>query len=231
MSRPVLFAVDEDAGALRDVKRELGDRYAKHYRIIAMPSSDGASARLEQLAASGEEVALVLSGLRLSDTTGVELMDTARRLHPQAKRCLVIAWGDWGNRELGHAIFGAIARGRVDHYMLRPSKPPDEMFHQAVSSLLLGWADTRRALPYTVNIVAKSWSGRAYELRNVLGRCAIPHAFSLAESDEGRALLAEAGSPEPLPIVIFPDGKALTDPSDAELAKAAGSTVDPERHD
>ncbi len=231
MSRPVLFAVDEDAGALRDVERELGDRYAKHYRIIAMRSSHEASARLEHLAASGEEVALVLSGLRLSDTTGVELMDTARRLHPQAKRGLVIAWGDWGNRELGHEIFVAIARGRVDHYLLRPSKPPDEMFHQAVSSLLLGWADARRALPYTVNIVAKSWSGRAYELRNVLGRCAIPHAFSLAESDEGRALLAEVGSPEPLPIVIFPDGKALTDPSDAELAKAAGSTVDPERHD
>jgi thioredoxin reductase (NADPH) len=231
MSRPVLLAVDEDAGALRDVERELRDRYAKHYRVIAIRSPREASARLEQLAVSGEEVALVLSGLRLSEPTGIELMDAARRLHPHAKRGFVIAWGDWGHREIGQAIYGAIARGRVDHYVLRPSTPPDEVFHQAVSSLLLGWAEARRALPYTVHVVGSSWSGRAYELRNVLGRCAMPHAFSLADSDEGRALLAGAGSPEPLPIVIFPNGKALTNPSDAELAAATGSTVDPERLD
>jgi thioredoxin reductase (NADPH) len=228
MSRPVLFAVDEDAAALRAVEQELSDRYAKHYRVIAMPSSQDARACLEELATSAEEVALVLSGLRLSETTGTELMDKARRLHPHATRALLIAWGEWGDRETGRTIFEAIARGRVDHYLLRPSKPPDEAFHQAISSLLLGWADARRIFPYTVHIVGKSWSGRAYELRNVLGRCAVPHAFCLADSDEGRALLAEASSKEPFPLVILPDGKVLTDPSDAELAKAAGGPVEPE---
>jgi len=231
MPRPVLVAVDDDADALRDVERELSDRYAKHYRIIALRSSHEARTCLEQLAASGEDVALVLSGLRLSETTGIELMDAARRLHPHAKRGLVIAWGDWGDRETGQAIFGAMTRGRIDHYVLRPSKPPDEVFHQEISSLLLGWADARRAFPYTVHIVGRAWSGRAYELRNLLERCAIPHSFCLADSDEGRALLAEAGSREPLPIVILPDGKVLTNPSNAEFAAASGTTVNPERMD
>jgi thioredoxin reductase (NADPH) len=229
MSRPVVLAVDEDARALRDVERELRDRYAKHYRVIAMRSAREAGEGLEQLAASGDEIALLLSGLSLSEITGIELMDKARRLHPHATRALLIAWGVWGDRETGQAIFGAIARGRIQDYVLRPFTPPDEVFHQAISSLLLEWADARRALPYTIHVVGKSWTGRAYELRNVLGRCAIPHAFCLADSDEGRALLDEAGQQEPLPIVILPDGRILTDPSNAELAMAAGSTVDPQR--
>jgi thioredoxin reductase (NADPH) len=29
-------------------------------------------------------------------------------------------------------------------------------------------------------VVGTSWSGRAYELRQTLGRCAIPHSFCLA---------------------------------------------------
>ena len=115
--------------------------------------------------------------------------------------------------------------------MLRPSASPDELFHQAISSLLLEWAEARRASPYTIHVVGESWSGRAYELRDVLGRCAMPHSFCLADSSEGRALVAEAGEGAKLPIVVFPDGTVLTDPSNAELAKAAGSPVNPERMD
>lgn len=231
MSGPVLVAVDEDAGALRDVERELRDRYARHYRVMCMRSSHEARACLEDLAAAGEEVALVLAGQWLSGMTGSELLDEARHLHPHAKRGLLIAWGGWGDRATGEAIFDSIAHGRIDHYLLRPSASPDELFHQAISSLLLEWAEARRASPYTIYVVGESWSGRAYELRDVLGRCAIPHSFCLADSNDGRALVAEAGEGAKLPIVVFPDGTVLTDPSNAEMARAAGSPVDPERMD
>jgi thioredoxin reductase (NADPH) len=231
MSGPVLVAVDEDAGALRDVERELSDRYARHYRVVCMRSSHEARACLEDLAAAGEEVALVLAGQWLSGMTGSELLDEARHLHPHAKRGLLIAWGGWGDRATGEAIFDSIAHGRIDHYVLRPSASPDELFHQAISSLLLEWAEARRASPYTIHVVAESWSGRAYELRETLGRCAIPHSFCLADSDDGRALVAEAGEGAKLPIVVFPDGTVLTDPSNAAMAMAAGSPVNPERMD
>ena len=231
MSEPVLVAVDEDAGALRDVERELRDRYARHYRVLCIPSSHEARACLEKLAADGDEVALVLAGQWLSGMTGSELLDEARRLHPHAKRVLLIAWGDWGDRATGEAIFDSIARGRIDHYVLRPSAPPDELFHHAISGLLLEWAEARRASPYTVHVVGESWSGRAYELRDVLGRCAMPHSFCLADSSDGRALVAKAGGAAKLPIVLFPDGTVLADPSNAEIAKAAGSPVNPEQMD
>ena len=92
MPNPVLFAVEDDADALRDIERELGDRYGRHYRVVCMRSGE-ARATLEDLAAAGDEVALVLAGQWLSETTGSELLDEARHLHPQAKRGLLLAWG------------------------------------------------------------------------------------------------------------------------------------------
>ena len=231
MTGPALVAVDEDPDALRDVERELLDRYARHYRVISMRSSEEALACLEELAAAGDEVALVLAGHGLSGMTGAELLDEVRHLHPHAKRGLLIAWGAWGDRAVGEAIFDSIAHGRIDHYLLRPSASPDELFHQAISSLLLEWAEARRNSPYTIRVVGESWSGRAYELRDVLGRCALPHSFCLADSEDGRALVAEVGAGANLPWVVFPDGTVLVDPSDADLARAAGSPVDPGRMD
>ena len=229
MSGPVLVAVDEDAGALRDVERELRDRYARHYRVVCMRSPREVLARLEELAAEGEQVALVLAGQRLSGTTGGELLDQARHLHPHAKRGLLMAWDSVGDRATGEAIFDSIARGWIDHYVLRPSESSDEVFHQAISSLLLEWAEARRASPHTIHVVGDSWSGRAYELRHLLGRCAFPHSFCLADSSDGRTLVAQAGEGAKLPIVAFPDGTLLSDPSNADLASAAGSPVNPER--
>jgi thioredoxin reductase (NADPH) len=231
MTGPALVAVDEDPDALRDVERELLDRYARHYRVISMRSSDEALACLEELAAAGDEVALVLAGHGLSGMTGTELLDEVRHLHPHAKRGLLIAWGAWGDQAVGEAIFDSIAHGRIDHYLIRPSASPDELFHQAISSLLLEWAEARRSSPYTIRVVGESWSGRAYELREVLGRCALPHSFCLADSDDGRALVAEVGAGADLPWVVFPDGTVLVDPSDADLARAAGSPVDPGQAD
>jgi thioredoxin reductase (NADPH) len=231
VSVPVLFAVDEDEGSLREVERELLDRYARSYRVVCVRSAPEALAQLEALSAAGEDVALVLAAQWLSGTTGSELLGKVRPLHAHAQRGLLIDWGSWGDGRTGEAIFQAMARRQIDYYVVRPSRSPDEAFHQAVSTFLLEWAHARRVSPYTVHVVGDSWSGRAYELRETLGRCAIPHAFCLADSPEGRALVADAGDAGPLPLVVFPNGDVLADPSNAELATAAGASVDPQRSD
>ena len=81
-------------------------------------------------------------------------------------------------------------------------------------------------MPHTIHIVGESWSGRAAELREVFERCVSPWAFCLADSDDGRELLAQAGPDPKLPLMVFPDGQVLSDPSDAEIAEAAGATTD-----
>jgi thioredoxin reductase (NADPH) len=231
MAGPVLLAVDHDVDSLREISRELSDRYSRDYTIVCTRSATEALEILERLAEAGDDVALVLAGQWLGGTTGGDLLGQVRRLHPHTKRGLLIAWGGWGDPETGEAIFDAMAHGRIDYYVLRPSGSPDEVFHQTISTFLLEWARDQRIAPHTIYVVGEAWSGRAYELRAVLGRCAIPHAFCVADSVQGRELLATVGLDPQLPIVILPSGTVLTDPSNAELAEAAGAPVDPGHSD
>ena len=226
MGSPVIIAVDPDPAALAGVERELLDRYERHYRVVCVGSTAKARDSLAELEAAGEPLALVLAGQGPDDDSSAFLADV-RRAHPHAKRAMLIGWGEWGYRGTGDAILEAIEHGRIDHYVVRPAASPDEQFHQAVSTFLLEWAEERRTAPYAIHVVGDSWAGRAYELRSVLESCAFPHAFSLADSAEGRSLL---GTPPPgeLPVVILPDGTTLANPSDVELTRATGSSVEPE---
>jgi thioredoxin reductase (NADPH) len=231
MPGPVLLAVDDDLDSLRDVEVELRERYSRDYTVVCEESPDAALSTLERLAADGEQVALVLTGQWLAGMTGGELLGRVHQIHPHAKRGLLIEWGGWGDRATGEAIHEAMAHGRIDYYVLRPSGSPDEVFHQAVSSFLLEWSHSQKVAPHTIHVVGKSWSGRAYELRDALERCAIPHAFCLADSEKGRALLAGMDGDQQLPLMVLPNGMVLSDPSDAEIASAAGAAVDPRQSD
>jgi thioredoxin reductase (NADPH) len=225
-----LVAVEDQSGARLDLEQALRERYGRHYRVLAL-AADDAPGRLEALASEGTEVALIVAADRLMGRTGAELLADLHHLHRHAKRAVLITAGQWGDAATGASISDAITRGRIDDYLIRPAAPSDERFHLAVSSLLLDWAEARQTAPDIVQVVGETWSGRAYELRETLGRCAIPHRFSLADSDEGRALRSGVGAGPELPLMILPDGRVLVDPSDGEIARASGTTVDPEGMD
>jgi thioredoxin reductase (NADPH) len=228
---PVLVAIDEDESGLRSVESELVGRYARSYRVICLSSGQEAMAELQALGEAGEDVALVLAAQPLAGTSGAELLGKVRDIHPHAQRGLLIEWGSWGDGRTAGEIFQAMARRQIEYYAITPSQSPDELFHQSVSTFLLEWAHARRISPHTVNIISESWTGRGHELKEILGRCAVPHAFLLADSAEGRALIAESGDGEPLPLVVFPNGTVLGNPSNLELASASGATIDPDRRD
>jgi thioredoxin reductase (NADPH) len=228
---PVLLAADEDERALRVVERELLGRYERGYRVVCVGSAEDAIAELLALERAGEDVALVLAAQSFEGTTGGELLGKVRDIHAHAQRGLLIEWGSWGDGRTAEEIFQAMARRQIEYYVIRPSQSPDELFHQSVSTFLLEWAHARRVSPHTVRIISESWTGRGHELKEVLGRCAVPHAFLLADSPEGRALVAEASDGEPLPLVVFPNGTVLANPTNLELASAAGATIDPDRRE
>jgi thioredoxin reductase (NADPH) len=228
MGQPVLLAIDDDETLLGDIKRELLDRYARHYQVVCVQSAAEARAHLAVFATSGVEVALVLAGRSSSSS---ELLGEVRHIHPRAKRAVLVEFGDWGQKAVGDEIFEGVAEGRFDHYVIRPAESPDELFHQTISSMLLEWGETNRVSPHTVHIVGESWTGRAHELREALKQCAMVHNFCLADTEEGRALVAAAPEGAKLPLVVFPNGTVLQDPSNAELAVAAGGAVNPEQVD
>lgn len=226
MPLPVLLVVDEDQDALEDVAAQLARRYGSDYRVERASGREQALAALARLAGSGDELALLLSTQAVADATGGPLLERARQLHPHAKRGLLVSLGALADPPTVKTIVDAIAMGRIDYYVPLPASASDEVFHHAISTFLLEWATERRKVPQTVHIVGDEWTGRAYELRETFERCAVPHDFCLAGSDEGRALLAQAGSDLKLPVMVLPDGRALSDPSNAEIAEAAGAPAD-----
>jgi len=225
MAPPVLLAVDGDRDLLGEVETQLVQRYGSHYQVTCLDDADGALHELTELGKHGTEVALALVGESVAGSGG-PLLDRVRRLQPHAKRALLVPSGSWPNPATAELIRELTTLGRIDHYVLSPRGSPDEVFHAAVSSFLLEWASDRRTVPQTVHIVGEEWSGRAYELRTVFEQCAIPHAFWLANTDKGRELVARAGEDAALPLMALPDGRVLCDPSDAEIAEAAGAPGD-----
>lgn len=229
MPHPAILTVEGEVSALDAIEQELFDGYKRRYRIASVASPGAALSLLEGWAQNDEPVALVLAAKQLDGMTGAEFLARVRPLYPQAKRALLIEWGDLGDREMGLELADAMARGQFDHYLLRPSSPPDERFSVSLSGFLLEWSEAQRSAPHTIHVVGESWSGRAYELRHVLGRCAMPHSFCLADSERGRGVLeqANAGPDATLPLVLFPNGEVLEDPTDEALAIASGTPLEP----
>ena len=226
MPLPVVVAIEEGPHALKVVETQLTQRYAHDYRVMCVGDPGVALRKLTELAQAREDVALVLAGMPRPAMAPGGLLERVRELHPHAKRALLVPPDLWADKPGADTVRASIASGGADYYVVRPAASPDEVFHEAVSSFLLEWATERRTVPHTVQIVGEAWSGRAYELREVFGRCAVPHAFCLADSDEGRRLLARAGRHAKLPLMILPGGQVLSDPSNAEIAQAAGAPRD-----
>ena len=118
MARPVVLVVDDDESARYHLERDLERRYGKRYRIVGVSSGSAAVDRLRHLAAGNEPVALLLVDQRMSDMTGVELIEQGRTLVPLAKRVLLTTYPD------GEAAIAAMKRLTIDHYVLKPWQPP-----------------------------------------------------------------------------------------------------------
>ena len=231
MASPVLLVVDADATVREDVAAQLRRRYAVDYDVETAASADTALRLLAQLADSEAGVALVLVSEAVAEQTGGTVLERAHQLHPHAKRGLMVGQGAFADPPTAQVILDAISVGRIDYYVPLPAGSPDEVFQHTISAFLLEWASDQRLVPQTIHIIGEEWSGRAYELRSKLELCAQPHKFCLADSAEGRQLLAKAGHDVQLPAMLLPDGRALGNPTDAQIALAAGAPDDLSAHD
>jgi thioredoxin reductase (NADPH) len=217
--RPVIVAVDPDGDAIRRIAGELR-RYERDYRIVCERSVEDALGELEAMRRAGDHVAVVLAARGEGRLRGEELLERVNDLHPHAKRGLLIQFGAWGDDETALVIQEAMARGHIDYYVLKPWSEPDELFHRTICEFLHEWrrgsAQGRREL----TVVADRFSPRGFELRNLLARNGVPHAFYASDSEEGRRLLAVCGREDSSePIVLLPDNRFLVDPSNQDLAE------------
>jgi thioredoxin reductase/DNA-binding NarL/FixJ family response regulator len=140
--RPLIVAVDDDAGEREQLRVELHHRYEQDYEIVVEGSPLAALSVVETALVGQQRVAVVLASQWMAELNGTDLLARVRRLSPRTKRCLLIAVKDWGREPTAIAIQNAIATGGIDHFVSKPRSSPDEEFHSTITAFLQEWDST-----------------------------------------------------------------------------------------
>ena len=222
--RTAIITVDDDPGVSRAVARDLRRRYGEQHRIVRAESGDSALDALRQMKLRGDQVAVILADYRMPQMNGIEFLERAMDIYPGAKRVLLTAYADTD------AAINAINVVDLDHYLLKPWDPPEEKLYPVVDELLEAWLSTdHRRVPET-KIVGHRWSARSSEVREFLARNQVPYRWYASDEPEGERLLEAAQADgQRLPVVITPDGEALVEPTDSELASRVGLATTPSK--
>jgi thioredoxin reductase (NADPH) len=222
-ARPVLLTVDDDPSVSRAVARDLRRRYGADYRIMRADSGEEALQAIRDVVLRGEQVAAILADYRMPRMNGVDFLEQAMDLVPQARRALVTAYADT------NAAIQAINVVDVDHYLLKPWEPPEEKFYPVVDELLEAWRREGKEPEHKIKILGHPWSAASYEIRDFLARNMVSYRWYNVSDPEGARLLAVVGAEESqAPIVITTEGQPLVQPSLLEVANAVGLSTTPQ---
>ncbi len=218
MARPVLLTVDDDPEVLGAVRRDLLRQYGDRYRVLAADSGATALEATEQLKLRNEPVALFLADQRMPRMSGVEFLEQGIALFPQAKKVLLTAYADTD------AAIRAINSVRIDHYLLKPWDPPEQHLYPVLDDLLADW-DAGFHPPFGgLRVIGHRWSPKSHAVKDFLARNQVPYRWlDIEGSVEAEDLVKLAGVERvSLPLLLFPDGSHLTDPTNVAIAEKIG---------
>src|SRR5215471_16526910 len=221
MPKPILLSVDDDSDVLRAIERDLRTQYGAAYRVIGSDSPTGALDLLKQLKVRNDSVALLLADQRMPRMDGVEFLQEAMEIFPEAKRALLTAYADT------NAAISAINQANINYFFLKPWDPPAEHLYPQLDDLLDDWQASYRPTFDGIRVLGTRWSPRSYELRDFLARNRVPYQWIDVEAsanDPETKRLLEALGPEAdnLPVVLFPDGTKLLESVPADVAQKVG---------
>src|SRR5438874_11844896 len=120
MAKPVIWTVDDDSDVLRAVERDLRRHYGNRYRVMAADSGASALDAVQKLKLRNDPIALFLVDQRMPQMNGMEFLQEAIKLFPDAKRALLTAYADT------EAAIKAINEIKLDYYLMKPWDPPEE---------------------------------------------------------------------------------------------------------
>jgi thioredoxin reductase (NADPH) len=226
MSKPVLLAVDDDQEVLGAVARDLRRRYAERFRVLRAESGAVALEALRGLKRRNDAVALLLVDQRMPQMSGVEFLQKALELYPDARRVLLTAYADT------EAAIQAINDAHIQHYLLKPWDPPEEHLYPVLDDLLEDWTASFRPAFDGVRVLGTRWSPQSFAVRDFLARNQTPYQWidveTAEQTPESKSLVEAVGAhPASLPMVLFPDGSSLTAPGIPELAEKLGLRILP----
>jgi thioredoxin reductase (NADPH) len=227
MAKPILLTVDDDAEVLRAVERDLRREYGGRFRVMRANSGESALDTLRQLKLRNDPVALMLVDQRMPRMSGVEFIEQANAIYPEAKRALLTAYADT------EAAIGAINKARVDYYLMKPWDPPEENFYPVLNDLLDDWLASFRPPFEGIRVLGHRWSPQALEIKSFLAGNHVPYQWVDIETDAEAIQMLEGSRGRKLPLVVFPDGEELEAPDAPQMARKIGlrTTADRQFYD
>ncbi len=218
MANPIILVVDDDTAVLNAVERDLRSKFGRDYRIVKANSGSTAIDFLKQVLQRNEIVALFLIDQRMPQMTGLQFLERAREIFPEAKRVLLTAYADT------EVAINSINRLQLDYYLMKPWDPPEDNLYPILVDLLDDWRANIR-LPFEgIRVAGTLWSPRSHEVKDFLSRHQIAYEWLDVDGDpKVRAMVEEQSKGVlKLPVIFFPDGKVLVEPEIRELAEKAG---------
>jgi len=218
MDKPIILCVDDDPVVLKTIARDLRKQYGDRFRIVRAESGAKALEVIQELKLRGDAVVLFLADQRMPEMSGVEFLQQAGEIFPQAKRALLTAYADT------NAAIDAINKAQLDYYLLKPWDPPEEKLYPVLDDLIEDWQANFKPEFQGVKIISDRWSPGSHDLRDFLARNQIPYRWlDIENSLEAQQLVSCTKQYNPgLPLVLLPSGEKLVQPSTAELAQQVG---------
>jgi thioredoxin reductase (NADPH) len=221
MPKPILLSVDDDSDVLRAIERDLRSQYGAEYRVLGSDSPESALDILKQLKVRNDSVALLLADQRMPKMDGVQFLQEAMRIYPDAKRALLTAYADTT------AAISAINDASINYFFLKPWDPPTERLYPQLDDLLDDWQASYKPSYDGIRVLGTRWSPRCYELRDFLARNHVPYQWidvELSANDPETKRLLDVLGPEAtsLPVVLFPDGTKLLESLPSQVAEKVG---------
>lgn len=218
MAKPMIITVDDEPQVLNAIERDLRRQYRRDYRIVKAGSGPEALEAVKQFKQRGNSVALFLADHRMPQMTGTEFLTEAIQLYPEAKKVLLTAYADT------EAAISSINEIGLDYYMSKPWDPPEEHMYPILDDLLSDWQATVPQPYEGIRVAGTLWSATSHNAKDFLARNRIPYQWLDIETNAEALALVEASVPEPrqLPVIFFPDGDVLVNPTIAELAEKCG---------
>jgi thioredoxin reductase (NADPH) len=220
MAKPAILTVDDDPDVLQAIERDLRSKYSAQYRILRAASANEALDILHRLKSRNDAVALLLADQRMPELDGVGFLTQATDLFPDAKRALLTAYADT------NAAIEAINSARVHYFLLKPWDPPDQNLYPALDDMLSDFMESYHPPYEGIQLFGTRWSPKAYELRMFLAQNHLPYQWVDVEqsstTDSAAVLQKSDGTPESLPMMLFPDGTKFCEPTTADIAKKMG---------
>jgi thioredoxin reductase (NADPH) len=225
MAKPAIIVVDDEVQVLNAVERDLKSHFRSEYRVIKASSGQEALEVVRQLQRRGTPLALFLVDQRMPQMSGTEFLAEALRLYPDAKKVLLTAYADT------NAAITSINEIGLDYYLMKPWDPPEVHLYPILDDLLSDW-QAAVTVPYEgIRVAGTQWSPHCHAVKDFLSRNQIPYQWLDMEKDPQAYQMVEDLNQESqkIPVVFFPDGSFLVQPSLRDLAEKIGMQTRPAR--